>query len=70
MSFDQFLSLWLDNLITTVVTKRQNQILKKYQENFVLGVDCWKEMYEQAGIKLTANPDFRSKATKQQYVGE
>lgn len=67
MPFDEFLSLWLDNLITTVVTKRQNQLLKKYQENFVLGVDCWKKMYERAGIKLVKNINLGNNDDRAQY---
>ena len=67
MSFDEFLSLWLDNLITTVVTKRQNELLKKYQENFVLGVDCWKKMYERAGIKLVKNINLNNNDDRAQH---
>lgn len=67
MTYEDYINLWEDNLVTTVVTSRQNKALIKFQKNFIFGVDCWKKMYEDAGIKLIRNPDFRSDYERRQY---
>lgn len=67
MSFEDYISLWRDNLVTTIVTSKQNKALIKFQKTFVFGVDCWKKMYKKAGIVLVDNPDLRNNAVRKQY---
>lgn len=67
LSFDEFYTVWFENLVTTVTTNEENQRLRKFQSSFVLGEHCWKEMYNEAGIELVERPNFQLKAVKQQY---
>ena len=67
LCFDQYFKLWEDNLVTTFVTSKQNKALIKFQKDFVLGVDCWKQMYKKAGIKLVENVDLRKDSVRIQY---
>lgn len=67
MSYDQFIQVWEYNLVTTIVTARQNKMLIKHQKNFKLG-DSWHEMYaKQAKIKLVADPDLRNDNVRAQF---
>ncbi len=63
---EEYEQLWLDALITTETTSDENQMLKNSQSVFSYG-DCWKQMYEDAGVKLVSKPSFRTNAVKQQY---
>lgn len=67
LTFNNYIKLWQDNLITTIVTAKQNKALIKYQKMFKFGVDCWKKMYKQAGIILVENPDLRNEYTRKHY---
>jgi hypothetical protein len=67
MTRDEYLKVWFDNLITTVTTNEENQYLRNFQENFRFGVDCWRKMYEAAGIQLVEKPNFRRNDVKRQY---
>ena len=67
LSFDEYLKIWFDNLITTVTTNEENQHLRRFQKDFRFGIDCWKKMYEAAGIELIEKPNFRRKDVKQKY---
>lgn len=63
----QYFKVWSDNLVTTITTNEENQRLRAYQSKFNFGVDCWKEMYENAGIKLVEKPTLRTNDAKRQY---
>lgn len=67
LSFDEYLKIWFDNLITTCTTNEENQHLRKFQKDFKFGVDCWKKMYQDAGIELIERPNFRRKDVKEKY---
>ena len=67
LPFNDYIKLWEDNLVTTFVTAKQNKALIKFQKNFVLGVDCWKEMYKKAGIDLVPDVDLRKDHVRVQY---
>lgn len=67
LSFDDYFKVWADNLVTTITTNEENQRLRSYQSDFNFGVDCWKEMYENAGIKLVEKPILRTNEVKRQY---
>ena len=60
---ETFIALWLNNLFTTIVTARQNRMLIKFQSDFKIG-DCWRKMYERAGVMLVDDPDFRNNQTR------
>lgn len=59
LSADQFFKSWFDNLVIVRTTREQNEMLKDFQKDFIFPRDCWKEMYEKAGLKLVKKPDFR-----------
>jgi hypothetical protein len=67
LSFDEFYDVWFNNLVTTWTTNDENQRLRKFQSTFKFGVDCWKQMYENAGIVLMERPKLNTKAAKQKY---
>ena len=67
LSFDEYFKVWEDNLVTTITTNEENQRLRWHQSKFVFGVDCWKEMYEAAGIKLIEKPVLRTNEAKRKY---
>lgn len=67
LSYDGYFNVWFDNLVTTVTTNEENYRLTKFQKNFEFGVDCWKKMYEEAGIKLVEKPMLRTNEAKSQY---
>lgn len=67
LSFKDYFDVWFNNLITTITTNEENMRLKNHQKQFTFGVDCWKEMYEAAGIKLIEKPDFRSHDEKRKW---
>jgi len=67
LQYEDYFKVWFDNLITTTTTSEENYRLQKSQKNFVFGVDCWKEMYHKAGIKLIPRPDLRAKGAKLQH---
>ena len=66
LTLDEFVKLWRDNLVTTIVTRKQNWALIKFQSMFKLG-DCWKKMYKTAGVKLVQDPDLRNNDIRKQY---
>ena len=66
LDFDEYFAVWFDNYVYTITTNDENQHLKKFQAEFKFG-DCWKTMYEAAGIELVQFPNFRLKAVKQEY---
>ena len=66
LSFEEFYDVWFNNYVYTKTTNEENQYLKKFQANFEFG-DCWKKMYQAAGIELVERPNFQLKAVKQQY---
>lgn len=65
-TFEQYVGIWRDTLITTKTTSDENQMLKKMQTDFQFG-DDWKQMYNDAGINLIDMPSFRTKAAKEKY---
>ena len=65
-SAEYFFRFWLDNLITVYVTHEENIRLKKYQDNFDIRKDDWRDIYRKAGIKLIKNPDLRNTEVKRQ----
>jgi len=67
LTFEEFFNVWFENLVTTYTTNEENQGLRKFQSNYVFGVDCWKKMYEDAGIVLMQRPKLNTKAAKRQY---
>jgi hypothetical protein len=67
LSYDDYFNVWFDNLVTTITTNEENYRLTKFQKNFEFGVDCWKKMYEEAGIKLVERPRLMSKSEKRRY---
>lgn len=67
LTFEQFFNVWFENLVTTYTTNEENQGLRRFQSNYVFGVDCWKKMYEDAGIVLMQRPKLNTKAAKRQY---
>ena len=67
LSYKEYFDIWFDNLITTETTSEENQRLKAFQKDFKFGVDCWKQMYEDAGIKLVERPRLMSNDEKRQY---
>lgn len=67
LSFDEYFDVWINNLVTTYTTNEENQGLRKFQSKFTFGVDCWKKMYEEAGIVLMERPKLNTKAAKQKY---
>ncbi len=67
LEFDQYFDIWFDNLITTYTTNEENQRLRNFQSKYSFGVDCWKQMYENAGIKLMERPKLNTKAAKIQH---
>jgi hypothetical protein len=66
LSEEVFIALWLNNLITAIVTKKQNWMLIKFQSDFKIG-DDWKEMYAKAGIILMVDPSFNNNDVRKQY---
>lgn len=66
LSEKAFVDLWLNYLITTIVTVKQNRMLIKFQSEFNIG-DDWEEMYKRAGIILMEDPDFRNSDVRKQY---
>lgn len=67
LSFEEFFAVWIENLVTTYTTNEENQGLRKFQSKFTFGVDCWKKMYEDAGIVLMERPKLNTKVAKQKY---
>lgn len=67
LSFDEFYNVWFENLIVTYTTNEENQRLRKHQSNFRFGVDCWKKMYEDAGIVLMERPKLNTNAAKREW---
>lgn len=67
LSYDDYFNVWFDNLITTTTTNAENQRLKEHQKNFNFGVDCWEQMYENAGIKLMKRPRMMSHDEKREW---
>jgi hypothetical protein len=67
LSFEEYVNVWFTNLITTVTTNEENQHLRKFQKDFVFGVDSWQDMYAKAGVTLVKRPNFRRNDVKQQY---
>lgn len=67
LEYDEYFELWFNTLITTFTTSEENQRLKDYQETFMLGVDCWKEMYQRAGIVLVEMPPLATLEDKKKY---
>lgn len=67
LSFEEYFNVWFDNLVTTITTNEENMRLKKFQSEYTFGVDCWKEMYEAAGIKLIEKPVLRTNEAKRQW---
>lgn len=67
LSFDEYFNVWADNLVTTVTTNEENQRLRKFQSTYRFGIDCWKEMYAQAGVKLVERPRMMSKEEKREW---
>ena len=67
LSYEDYFQVWFDNLITNVTTNEENIRLKNLQKKYAFGIDCWKEMYEAAGIKLVVRPDFRSTDEKRKW---
>jgi len=67
LSFEDYLDMWFTNLVTTKTTAKENMRLKDFQEDFVFGVDCWKEMYKNAGIELVEMPKLAKKEDKKRY---
>lgn len=67
LSFQEYVDVWFTNLVTTITTADENMRLKHFQKDFVFGVDCWKEMYEAAGVKLVEMPKLNTKKAKKQY---
>lgn len=67
LSYDDYFAIWFDNLITTTTTNAENYRLKDHQKKFKFGVDCWKQMYENAGIKLMKKPLLRSHDDKRKW---
>lgn len=67
LSFEDYIDVWFANLVTTKTTAAENMRLKDFQEEFVFGVDCWKEMYENAGIELVEMPPLAKKEDKKKY---
>jgi hypothetical protein len=59
--------VWFTNLVTTITTANENMRLKHFQKDFVFGVDCWKEMYETAGVELIEMPMLNTSKAKKQY---
>lgn len=67
-SFEEYWAIWNNHLVTVITTNHENHsILQPLQQEFTFG-ECWKDLYERAGIKLYENPDFRNPATKQKWV--
>lgn len=64
LNFDDYFKVWFDNLVITYTTNEENQRLRKHQSNYRFGVDCWKKMYEDAGIELMVRPKLNTKAAK------
>ena len=67
MNKEEYVNLWQDNLITTIVTSKQNKALIKFQKDFQFGVDCWKKMYKRAGINLVEDVDLRNDYVREKY---
>jgi hypothetical protein len=67
LSYDDYFAVWFNNLITTTTTNAENYRLKDYQKNFKFGIDCWKQMYENAGIKLMERPRVMSHDEKREW---
>jgi hypothetical protein len=67
LSFQDYIDLWFTNLVTTITTADENMRLKHFQKDFVFGVDCWKEMYETAGVELIETPKLNTSKAKKQY---
>ena len=67
LSFEEFFAIWIENLVNTYTTNEENQGLRKFQSKFTFGIDCWKKMYEEAGIVLMERPKLNTKAAKQKY---
>lgn len=67
-SFDEYWAIWNNHLITTVTTNDENRkILQPLQQQFKFG-DCWKLLYERAGIKLLENPNLRNPGIKAKWI--
>lgn len=67
LPFNDYFDVWFNNLVTVQTTNRENQRLRKFQSTFRLGVDCWKKMYEDAGIMLMERPKLNNKAAKREW---
>lgn len=67
LGYDEYFAFWFDTLITTITTSEENQRLRDYQKVFVLGVDCWREMYERAGIILVEIPPLGTNEDKSKH---
>lgn len=64
---EEYFKVWFDNLVIAFTTNEENQRLRKFQSNFQFGVDCWKQMYKDAGIELMERPKLNTKAAKIKY---
>ncbi len=67
LEYDEYFKVWFNNLIITHTTNEENQCLRKFQSNFRFGVDCWKKMYEEAGIELMERPKLNTKEAKMKH---
>lgn len=67
LSYEEYFKVWFDTLITTITTNEENQSLRKRQANFEFPRDCWKKMYEDAGIELMERPRLMSHEEKRQW---
>jgi hypothetical protein len=67
LNYDDYFAVWYDNLITTTTTSDENYRLQKFQKKFVFGVDCWKEMYKNAGIVLMERPNLKRYDVQKQW---
>lgn len=67
LEYDEYFAFWFNTLVTTITTSEENQRLRDYQDRFVLGVDCWKEMYERAGITLVEMPPLGTNEDKSKH---
>ena len=60
MNYKQLLDIWDAHCFTVKVTNEENQRLKDAQQDFQVGIDCWKEMYKAHNIDTMFRPDFRT----------